>query len=726
MKRHRFLILILAAMLILSYDYSIPTVNANTLSETPENNSDTLSDKVTALSGEDSVQKSDAVPEDKPDPVSDEDSLQKQDTMPETQSDVSSDGNSVSKPDSVDEDKSVLLPDADIVQKQDSISENDLAALSDKDSTQKIGTVPENDADTLSDIQIPDEKPAFSATIEHCSDGYVVKGHFTEFLPDTSFAIPQYSLDGEAWQDCILEWNLSKLGCEDSISLYNLQHQIFLYSSFEPFKSYLTGELDVFYLRLSITMKNGMTYETQTVLMKRSDSKPVSEEITYTANFAPSMLTYGVDASGTRSYCGRYQLTVRESSSPEDIVSLLPDTIPVQVDLYKNKKFFANCTIDCPVTWKPLSFTGLTAGEIMSIQDAAEEVTIPAGTILQTPVDTFMLDKPLGLEQGHGMTDDIILVLNVIPDGTNPTGVLSGSIHGLEIAFDFKPTGATAIHAYTLSDGASEWAALPDLPLAKIISTQPSTASSGYTYILNSDQEPYRSYLQAKSAGEEPDPFLIGLKIEGGIYDGCQLILAYPDTYDFPPDLCVGGSGGNHGNAGSSSRNDSTEEGQRPNLRQTSADTNADLSSDSFPNATDPSWNPPDDTGNIYTNASETSTDNVGNRQTNASEIPKYNTENRQTDTSEPASDHAENRQTDSLLNEISEQERQTDSKTVYSQTQPDTSVLPSAITPAIMEDSVEENSWKRFLPIAASVIVGIYITITVTKAITGSITKKL
>lgn len=667
MKRHRILTLILAAVLIMSYDHSLPTVNANTLSETP-----------------------DVVPEPEFDVSSDEDSIPKTDSISENTSDISSDGNSVSEPDSIDEDESGLLPDEDFVQ------------------------------------QIPAEKPAFCATLEHCSDGYVVRGHFTEFLPDTSLAMPQYSLDGETWQDCILEWDLRKLGYEDSISLYNLQHQIFLYSSFEPLKSYLAGELDDFYLRLSITMKNGMTYETQTALMKRGDSKPVSEEITYTANFTPSMLTYGVDASGARSYCGCYQLTVSESSSPEDIVSLLPDTIPIQVDLYKNKKFFTNCTIDCPVTWKPLSFTGLTAGEIMSIQDAAEEIVIPAGTILQTPMDTFTLDKQLSLEQGHGMTDEVILVLNVIPAGQNPTGVLSGSIHGLEISFDFKPTGATAIHAYTLSDGASEWTTLPDLPLAEVVSTQPSTASSGYTYILNSDQEPYRSYLQAKSAGEEPQPFLIGLKIEGGIYDGCQLILAYPATYDFPPDLRVGGSGGNHGNAGSGNRNDSTEEGQRPNLRQTSADTNADLSSDSFPNATDTSWNPPDDTGNIYTNVSETSTDNAGNMQTELSEIPKYNTGNRQTDTSKLASDNAENRQTDSLLNETSEQEKQTDSETVYSQTQPDTSVLPSAITPAITEDSVEENSRKLLLPVAASVIVGIYITITVTKTITGNIAGKI
>ena len=81
-----------------------------------------------------------------------------------------------------------------------------------------------------------------------------------------------------------------------------------------------------------------------------------------------------------------------------------------------------------------------------------------------------------------------------------------------------------------------------------MMDTQPSTINSGYTFILACDQEPYRSYLNAEASGENPSPFLIGLQIEGGIYHGCQLILAYPDTYDFPPDLRIGGSGGNHGN----------------------------------------------------------------------------------------------------------------------------------------------------------------------------------
>lgn len=61
----------------------------------------------------------------------------------------------------------------------------------------------------------------------------------------------------------------------------------------------------------------------------------------------------------------------------------------------------------------------------------------------------------------------------------------------------------------------------------------------------------------------------MGFKIEGGVYDSRQLVLAWPDTYELPSALPdVGGSGGNEGNAGVDNKGDSTEGGQRPGLSQ--------------------------------------------------------------------------------------------------------------------------------------------------------------
>lgn len=469
-------------------------------------------------------------------------------TFAVSENDLSSDGNAVSESTSAPEPTTV--------------SENQPEILSGDDASEEPAytAMPENEPETPA----ADKKPGFSASLTHCSEGYVVKGCFTEFLPDTTLVQPQSSLDGENWQDCGVDWNLSCLGNDDY--LYELQNQICLYERFEPLKSYLAGELERFYLRLRIATESGMNYETEAAVIERRETMPLPEEITISASFAPAMCSYETTASGSFVCSGKYQLTVRADSSPGEIAAYLPDTLPVQVELKKGRDHFTECIINCPVTWKPLSLSGLTAGESVSIQDAAEEIVIPAGTGLSTPMGCFTLDEPLRLESSWWITDEVLLVLNVIPENGNPTGVLAINNNELKMAFNLKPTGATAIRAYTLVDGESAWTELSGLPLLDAVNAQPLTANSGYTDILTSSQEPYRSYLAAEFAGEPSKPFFVGLKIEGGVYDGCELILPCPDNYELPPDLHVGGSGGNEGNAGNGSRDDSTEEGQRPNL----------------------------------------------------------------------------------------------------------------------------------------------------------------
>lgn len=400
----------------------------------------------------------------------------------------------------------------------------------------------------------PDEAPPFHAAVEYYSHGYyIVKGTFTEFLPDTASVHPMYSLDGENWQLCDRALDL------------DLQTLICLYGSEEPLKSYLDEELDSFYLKLHITRENGETYETQSALIERGVPQPVPEEISLTASFPLAMRV--CEMRPFRVY-GRYQITINVDASPEDVSALLPDTLPITVGLYQGIDFITDGTIDCPITWKPLSFSQLTAGESITILDAAEEIIIPGGTLLGTPMGIFQLDEPLGLNQDM-VTDEIRLVLNVISENEDPTGALTAENDGLELVFHLKPTGAASIRVYTFSAGDTAWKELPSLSLLNAVNAQPSTTNSGYALVIQKDWEPYRSYLSAEASGETPAPFLIGLKIEGGVYDGRQLILPWPDTYDLPLNLPeLGGSGGNEGNAGADNRNDSTEEGQRPELPQ--------------------------------------------------------------------------------------------------------------------------------------------------------------
>lgn len=404
---------------------------------------------------------------------------------------------------------------------------------------------------------------AFRPELKNPFQNYMVEATLAESNLDTSLVQPLYSLDGEAWQDCGDAWDVCP---------FDGKYKFRLYANCEPLEGYLKGKLNRFYLKLRITRENGTTYETQPAVIDRGDPRPIPENISASAAFSPDM---AVIKTKPFDYYGGYQITVGEHATAEEISAYLPDTLPVKISLAKEKKSYAEGIVSCPVRWKPLTLPRLTAGESVTIEDAAEEITVPKGTRVTTPMGIFELNEALPLDEPsdnnpHPLTDEVRLTFNVISQAENPTGVLSEERAGLEMAFHFKPTGATAIHAYTYSEGDSRWTEIPGLSLLEAVNAHPSAKNSHYALVIPSTLEPYRSYLKAQAAGNQPAPFLVGLKIEGGIYAGKQLVLPWPATYDAPvklPDM--GGSGGNYNNAGTDNKNDSTESGQRPNLPYT-------------------------------------------------------------------------------------------------------------------------------------------------------------
>lgn len=452
------------------------------------------------------------------------------------------------------------------------------------------GNIPDPDAappdrsfrkEMVSDISPFSEKSTFSAHIEYSPEGYIVKGTFEEFPPDLNQVLLLYSLDGKNWQVCDESWTLPSAEAADGSTSKKLLDHTCLHSNTEPFKSYLAQNLDRFYLKLHYTGKDGNTWESREAVIDRGGPQPLPDDFTPAAKFASSLLISERNPIG---YYGRYQLTVREDSLPEKIASWLPDTLPVEIQLQQGGLFVTGCVIDCPVTWKPLSLPALTAGDSVTIYNAAEKIEIPAGTLLHTPTGVYRLDKPLHIDQ-FPLTDEVRLVLNVIDKESSPEGVLSIDNYGLTMSFHKKPTGATAIHVYLLTEGETEWTELADHSLSEAVNAQPITPNSGYALVLPDTAKPFQSYMAAQAAGTAPTPFYIGLKIEGGVYHGRELILPWPGTYD--SDLLslpnLSGSGGNPGNAGSDNKDDSTAEGQRPELPQSpelqptgSSDNNAD------------------------------------------------------------------------------------------------------------------------------------------------------
>lgn len=447
------------------------------------------------------------------------------------------------------------------------ISETQTPAPSCEELPQEPTTEPETETALQQTADTSKKKTAleFHANVEYSNQGYCVMGTFTEFPPDIVQIQPLSSQNNKSYQECDITWDLQMI---EALLVAETKRLVCLHSNFEPLKSYLDGSFDRFYFKLRLTDKNGILYETQSVLIDRGAPQPLPEEITASAWFA---FNIRVREMRPLRYYGRYQITVKETATQKNISAVLPDTLPIEVNFMKQGNAYATGTIDCPVTWKPLSLPSLTAGESVTIEDAAQEIIVPAGTLVSTPVGVFRLDAPLGIED-HYITDEVRLVLNVVSTDEKPTGALTAEWGGLELAFHLKPTGAASIQTYVISENEKKWKALPKrygLALLDAVNAQPSTANSGYALVLDNEQEPYRSYLAAQAAGITPTPFFVGLKIKGGVYDGQELILAYPNTYEKPLNLPkLGGSGGNESNAGAANKGDSTPEGQRPSLPQ--------------------------------------------------------------------------------------------------------------------------------------------------------------
>ncbi len=405
---------------------------------------------------------------------------------------------------------------------------------------------------------------AFAACVEYSPQGWMVAGTFRDFTPDTVLVQPMCSLDNETWSDCGQKWDLRWLGSQNEEERAALYRQRCLYDSEEPLKSYLAKERDRFYIRLRVVRADGTACETEPAVIERGEARPVPAEYEVSARFASGVSVREGRPPNLR-YFGRYQITVRESASAEEILACLPAALPVEVQIQNGSEYIGSDVVDCPVRWKPLELPPLAAGESVTAADAAERIEIPAGAVLHTQTGVYELTEPAGMD----VMDEVRLVLNAVADGAQPAGALSEENYGLDMAFHLKPTGAVSIRAYTMTEGGSRWTELSGLSLQDAVDAQPSTAGSGYALVLGSGQEPYRSYREAQEAGEEPTPFFVGLRIEGGVYDGGQLVLAWPDTYELPLRLpAVGGSGGNEGNAGSDDRADSTPGGQRPGLTQ--------------------------------------------------------------------------------------------------------------------------------------------------------------
>lgn len=421
----------------------------------------------------------------------------------------------------------------------------------------------------------PQQPPAFSMEVDLSWSDYSLVGHFSDFAPNVAQIRPTYSWDGVHYQYPDSEfptvWDQYYMGNPDKRDW--LEHQVIGRADEEPLRSFLSGAQDSFYVRLEITTEDLQVYHSQPARYSRSARQPLPEYLAPRVSFGFDFLVIDEDLPDhipdpdvphRLSTSGQLQLTVRDDATSAQVQAMLPDTVPIRVKLWDrySKTRFAYADLDCPVTWKPLPDFSLTAGESLTLEDVAQPLEIPAGTDLVTDLGTFTLQAPLSFKSAFDH-DDIRLILNPVSPDDGPRVVLRGYNYDLangengwddnvvypddplSLAFWEKPTGATSIKAYAVAgDTQTDTFELLD---RRSIDHNQSHALYGYIPLLQFWESPYMDYLDRAI-----DSFSVVVTIEGGVYDGQQVVLPFPAVDDLPQEVPdPHGIDGDENNAGS-------------------------------------------------------------------------------------------------------------------------------------------------------------------------------
>lgn len=421
--------------------------------------------------------------------------------------------------------------------------------------------------DTASDL--PPEPPAFAVEIlKYGANGDCLFGIFNDFTPNIKTLFPIYSLDGEKFEPIMagsepMTWDLG-LHTQGTGPL-SLTHQVCSLPSMEPLCSYLNGTLDSFTLKLRVATWSGETYDTQPFCVSR-ELAPQPEDSRAVADWPAS-----IRAKDGRlpPYYGKVQVTAREGMTSEELRALLPDTLPVEIQLVTSDwQTIDSGMFSCPIEWKLPNPLSLSVGREPVVICNAAQAIIPVGQEISMAAGDYRLTE--GVEFSGGFTAEVRLSVNVLPKEAKAALALDDKEPGgadplpLSLAFHQKPSGAAAIRCFYYCEGMEDWAEASELLMQMPVDEIPINPASEYYTLFAPEQAPYREYL----AGTLPG-FLVGIEIEGGVFDGELHTLRWPDAYETPNRVPVfTGSGGNRGDAGSDNNDGNSSEngGQRPGL----------------------------------------------------------------------------------------------------------------------------------------------------------------
>lgn len=221
---------------------------------------------------------------------------------------------------------------------------------------------------------IPPTAPAFTAELVHRWEGWGLYGTLSEMTEDITAIVPCYSMDGEDYIP--EEYNAWQL---DSYDPDLLRQQCFGQIE-SPLKEFLAEEIDRFYVKLQITYEGGSIVLTEAVPFDRAGPAPLPAEYQVQAWYAVPIRNISCEPPSIR---GQYHFTVPNTATPEELKALLPQTVPVELQIYRDgDPTRYEAVVDYAVQWQEVPPPSTNAEVLAASVTPPEACAVTIGSVV--------------------------------------------------------------------------------------------------------------------------------------------------------------------------------------------------------------------------------------------------------------------------------------------------------------------------------------------------------
>ncbi|MEG2000767.1 MAG: hypothetical protein RR053_05185, partial [Evtepia sp.] len=281
----------------------------------------------------------------------------------------------------------------------------------------------------------------FYVTLKYAATGPLLKGFFPDYTETMRDIQCYYSFNDQDFFpiDCYNVWEKdAPLGVTIAEAVDT------------PLTEYLNDAYDTIYLQLRYNTPNGAAVSQTAQITRPTTPEPLTEDLTL-------HVRYPLATTGIRPY-HRYHITVKQNATTEEIRALLPDTLPVELQLLSKDELVAKVYIAYQAQWM---LPELIPDDGM-IEDAVtvtppSECTIKALNAIYAVTAPPRPENPLHLFIHTASTETPMFQVYTYDD------VMNSPPMGLFVDFPLKPSGATEIiPAYSL-DGGQTWIEIENL-----------------------------------------------------------------------------------------------------------------------------------------------------------------------------------------------------------------------------------------------------------------------